>query len=66
MKDTLKEMIDIEALELYYRALMPKEENGKRYISVSTMEKIMLLEIYKTLCTGSHDNINNSNHSSKD
>ena len=46
----LKNIIDVETLEKYYLSLMISAENGKDYVSVQTMEKMMLLEIYKTLC----------------
>lgn len=59
-KLSLEHLIDVEALEQYYCSLV-HEENGKKYISVRTMEKMMLLEIYKALCADSHDNIDNSN-----
>lgn len=60
-----KSIIDVDELEKYYLSLMTPAENGKRYISIQTMEKMMLLEIYKTLCAGSHDDINNGNQGGK-
>lgn len=50
MRREIKESIDVEFLEQYYLSLMTPAENEKEYISVQTMEKMMLLEIYKTLC----------------
>lgn len=61
----LKTMIDVEALEQYYRSLI-HEKDGKSYISIQTMERIMLLEIYKSLCADAHDDINNGNHCGED
>lgn len=51
----IKESIDVEFLEQYYLSLMTPAENEKEYISVQTMEKMMLLEIYKILCPVAHN-----------
>ena len=65
-KRSLKPYIDTKELEKYYLSLCPMNEKGKRYISVQTMEKMMLLEIYKELCTNSDNNVDDSNNHSKD
>ena len=65
MINQLKTLIDVEALEQFYRSLI-HEKDGKSYISIQTMERIMLLEIYKALCTDPHNNIDNSNQSGGD
>ena len=47
----MKKYVDIQALENYYRSQI-KKEDGKEYVSIALLEKIMLLEIYKALCKG--------------
>ena len=58
----LKSLIDVAALEKYYLSLMTPAENGKEYISVQTMEKMMLLEIYKVLCADTYNDVDNGDN----
>lgn len=58
----LKNIIDVETLEKYYLSLMTSAENGKDYVSVQTMEKMMLLEIYKTLCAVTHNDVDDGDN----
>lgn len=58
----MKELIDTKALEKYYKEQI-KTKDGKTYVPVSIVEKIMVLEIYKALCDGAHDNSDNSDNS---
>lgn len=44
----LKEIIDIEMLEGCYRKKII-EEDGRTYIPIDLMDKVILLEIYKML-----------------
>lgn len=64
MRREIKESIDVEFLEQYYLSLMTPAENEKEYISVQTMEKMMLLEIYKMLCTVTHNDVDDGDNCS--
>ena len=66
MNKKVKDFIDVKSLEEYYQSLMITEKDEKQYVSVQTMERIMLLEIYKALCADTHDDIDNGNHCGED
>lgn len=65
-KFSFKKYIDTRALERHYLSLCNITNKGKKCISVQTMERMMILEIYKSLCTGSYDNVDNGNQSRRD
>lgn len=52
MKRILKNLINTEVLESYYISCAHKSADGKDCVDVKLIEKIMLLEIYKTICKG--------------
>lgn len=64
-KGTLKKYIDTDLLEKHYLSSV-SETNGKIYISVETTEKMMLLEIYKALCAGDNDDVDDRDKQGKD
>lgn len=59
-----KKLIDIKLLEKYYSSLCAEREDGKHYLSIQIMEKMMILEIYKALCTDP-DDVDNGGECSK-
>lgn len=52
VKEILKSVVDTGVLEKYYLSLCRIDEDERQCVSVQTAEKLMLLEIYKALCTG--------------
>lgn len=59
----MKNYIDMEVLEQYYRSCIYKSADGRDCVSIELAEKMILLEIYKTLCIGVDKNINDGNKS---
>lgn len=65
----IKEFINFKDIEDFYIKKIHKFQDKKSLISLSFVEKLMFIEIYKTLCTANdcvNDNTNNADNDSSD